>query len=87
MKCYFDADFADDWRDGDHDNPKSLLSITCFIVTYAGCPITWKKVLQIDIALIRTTKNVITFLNLPNENSGIFKLPSEQQPAFHYKVW
>jgi hypothetical protein len=91
-----DADFADGWKDGDHDNPESVLSRTGFVIMYAGCPITWQSKLQTEIALSTTEseyialsssmRETIPFLNLLKEISDIFGLPSTQ-PVFHCKVW
>ena len=63
---------------------------------YAGCPITWQSKLQTEIAL-GTTKSeyialptamreVIPFLNLLQEISDVFDLPSTK-PIFNCKVW
>jgi hypothetical protein len=41
LKCYVDADFAGGWKYGDHDTPKPVLSKICYVIVYAGCPITW----------------------------------------------
>ena len=30
LECYVDADFAGEWKDGDHDSPESVLSHTGF---------------------------------------------------------
>ena len=38
LECYVDADFADGWKDGDHDSPESVLSRTGFVIMFAGCP-------------------------------------------------
>ena len=39
LEWYFDANFAGGWKDGDHNYPVSLLSLTGFVIMCAGCPI------------------------------------------------
>jgi len=63
---------------------------------YAGCPITWQSKLQTKIALSTTEseyialsttmREVIPFLNLLQEISAVFDLPSTK-PIFNCKVW
>jgi len=63
---------------------------------FAGCPITWQSKLQTEIALSTTEseyialstamREVIPFLNLLKEISGVFDLPSTK-PVFNCKVW
>ena len=59
LECYVDADFAGGWKDGNHDSPESVLSRTCFVIMYAGCPITWGSKLQTEIALSTTESEYI----------------------------
>ena len=96
LECYVDADFAGAWKDGDHDCAESVLSRTGFVIMYAGCPITWQSKLQTEIALSTTEseyialstamREVIPFLNLLQEISAVFDLPSTK-PIFNCKVW
>ena len=96
LECYVDADFAGAWKDGDQDCAESVLSRTRFVIMYAGCPITWQSKLQTEIALSTTEseyialstamREVIPFLNLLQEISDVFDLPSTK-PIFNCKVW
>ena len=51
LECYVDADFAGGWKDGNHDSTESAFLRTGFVITYAGCPITWGSKLHTEIAL------------------------------------
>ena len=63
---------------------------------FAGCPITWQSKLQTEIALSTTEseyialssamREVIPFLNLLKEISGVFDLKMTT-PVFNCKVW
>jgi hypothetical protein len=96
LECYVDADFAGGWKDGDHNNPESVLSRTGYIIMYAGCPITWSSKLQTEIALSTTEseyialssamREVIPFLNLMKEIGDLFGLLT-RKPVFKCKVW
>ncbi|KAL7554030.1 hypothetical protein ACHAWF_017894 [Thalassiosira exigua] len=96
LECYVNADFASRWRDGDHKQPKSVMSRAGFVIMYAGCPITRSSKLQTEIALSTTESEyiaqssamheVIPFLNLFKEISNMFGLVG-QKPTFKFKVW
>ena len=43
LECYVEADFSGGWKDGNHDSPESVLSLTGFVIMYAGFPITCGK--------------------------------------------
>ena len=51
---YVDTDFAGGWKEGDHDSPESVLSRTCFVIMYYGCPIHWGSRMQTEISLSNT---------------------------------
>ena len=59
LECYVDADFASGWKDRNHDSPESVLSLTDFVIMYAGFPITWGSKLQIEIDLSTTESEYI----------------------------
>ena len=96
LECYVDADFAGGCKDGNHDIPESVLSRTGFVITYSGCPITLGRKLQTEIALSTTESNyialssamreVIPFLGLMKETSGLFGLLT-RDPVFRCTVW
>ena len=96
LECFVDADFAGGWKDCGHDCPESVLSRTGYIITYAGCPITWGSKLQSEIALSTTEseyiavstamREVIPFLGLMEEIAGVFGLLT-RKPVFKCTVW
>ena len=96
LECYVDADFAGGWKDGDQDNPESVLSRSGFVIMYAGCPITWSSKLQTEIALSTTEseyialssamREVIPFMNLMQETQDLFEIKHDK-PIFHCTVW
>ena len=51
MELYVDADFAGEWTRATSLDPRASLSMTGFVLNYAGCPIVWKSTLQTTIAL------------------------------------
>ena len=53
--CWVDADFVGNWDRVNADvDPSTAKSRTGFVITYAGCPITWASKLQTEIALSTT---------------------------------
>ena len=96
LQCYVDADFPGGWKDGNHDIPESVFSRTGFVIMYAGCPITWGRHLQTEIALSTTEikyialssamREVISFLGLMKETAGLFGLLT-RDPVFRCTVW
>ena len=73
-----------------------MLSRTGYIISYAGCPITWGSKLQSEIALSTTEseyiamstamREVIPFLGLMEEIAGVFGLLT-MEPVFKCTVW
>ena len=52
MEVAVDADFSGNWDpEVAEDDPSTARSRHGYIITYAGCPITWKSQLQNEIAL------------------------------------
>ncbi len=91
-----DADFADNWKDDNHDKPEPVLSRTGFVIMFASCPITWQRKLQTEIDLSTTNieyvalssamREVIPFLKLLQEISNVFGLPTTAM-IFRCKFW
>ena len=53
--CWVDADFVGNWDRVNADvDPSTAKSRTGYIITYAGCPITWASKLQTEVALSTT---------------------------------
>jgi Reverse transcriptase (RNA-dependent DNA polymerase) len=53
--CYVDADFVGNWNRVTADvDPGTAKSRTAFIISYAGCPVTWASKLQSEVALSTT---------------------------------
>ena len=96
LECHVDADFAGGFTSGDTTNPKSVLSRTGFVISYAGCPIYWGSRLQTEIALSTTEaeyialsvamREVLPFLNLMEEMRSFLPV-SKDEPKFFCKVW
>lgn len=62
FEVFVDADFCGNYtKDQSHD-PNTVRSRHGYIITYAGCPITWKSQLQTEIAL-STTESEYTGLS------------------------
>ena len=72
LECYVDADFAGGWEDGDHDSPEIVLSRTGCVIVFAGCPITWGRKLQAEIALSKTEGEYIALCTAMYEESYSF---------------
>jgi hypothetical protein len=51
LGCYSDADFAGLWNYEDDQDPVCVKSHTGYVLTLAGCPLTWASKLQMEIAL------------------------------------
>ena len=52
FKCWVDADFSGNWRQGDaHNDPMTAKSRSGWIVRFAGAPITWASKIQTITAL------------------------------------
>ena len=95
LECYVDADFAGGWKYGDHNSPESVLSRTVFVIMYAGCPINWGIKMQAliylstkeseYISLSISIKELIPFMSLMKETSGLFGLMT-RDTVFHYTV-
>jgi len=78
LECHVDADFCGNWHKltAEHD-PSTAKSISGFIITYAGCPISWLSKLQTQVALFTTEaeyvalstslRGAIPIMNLLNE--------------------
>jgi hypothetical protein len=53
--CWVDADFVGNWNRVTADvDPSTAKSRTAYIISYAGCPITWASKLQTEVALSST---------------------------------
>ena len=46
LECYVDADFTGGWTQADADNAANVMSITGYVIMYAGCPIHFVSKLQ-----------------------------------------
>jgi hypothetical protein len=51
LDCYVDADFAGLWNAESDQDPVCVKSRTGYVITLAGCPVTWVSKLQTEIAL------------------------------------
>ncbi|KAL7547797.1 hypothetical protein ACHAWF_011069 [Thalassiosira exigua] len=80
LGCYVDADFVSGLKDGDHNQPESVLLHTGFGILYVGRPITWSSKLQTEIAPSTTESEYATLLSAMREISDIFGL-LDQKPV------
>ena len=62
LECFVDADWTGSWTQASSHIPLSTHTRTCFIITYAGCPILWKSKMQSLIALSTTEVEYIALL-------------------------
>ena len=84
LEYYVDATFVGGWKDGVYNSPESELLCIGFVIMYAGCTITWGSKIQIEIALSTTEnkyialstamRDIIPFLGLKKETTGLFGL-------------
>ena len=51
IQCSIDADFTGGWTKKDMHNTGNLLSQSRYVILYGGCPMLWKSMQQIEIAL------------------------------------
>ena len=51
VDCYVDADFCGLWGSEDPDDPIVSKSRTGYVITLAGCPLTWRSTLQQETSL------------------------------------
>ena len=51
LEVFVDADFAGNWDKADSENIENIMSRTGYVLSYAGCPIHWKSVLQTEVCL------------------------------------
>jgi hypothetical protein len=54
LELFVDADFAGNWDPSETEDRDTARSRHGYVITYAGCPITWKSQLQTEIALSST---------------------------------
>ena len=59
IECFFDANFAGNWRPEDAEDITSLLSRAGFVIFFWGYPITWVSKLQTEVALSTTEAEYI----------------------------
>lgn len=95
--CHVDADFASLYSFEDLINPTCVKSRTGYVISIAGCPVSWISQLQTDIksrtmeaeynALSMTMKDVIPVQNLfPSASVGI-GLDNITSSTFKTTVW
>ena len=96
LECFVDADFAGGWNKADAIDAGAVLSRTGYVLTYAGCPLTWCSKLQSEIALSTTEaeyialsqalREVIPLITLLEEIKEVFPIHTPT-PEIHCKVW
>ena len=93
LECFVDAD---SWNKADAVDAGAVISRTRYVITYAGCPLTWCSKLQSEIALLTTEaeyitlsqwlREVIPLITLLYEINEIFPV-HKSTPEIHCKVW
>ena len=77
IEVYVDADFAGGLYSSDSSNYENVLSITGFVICYAGCPIVWSSKLQTEIALSTSESEYISISQAPREVIPVQRLAKE----------
>ncbi|KAL7575492.1 hypothetical protein ACA910_020078 [Epithemia clementina (nom. ined.)] len=80
FECWADADFAGNWRQQTaHKDPITSKSRSGWIITFAGCPITWASKLQTITALSTTKAEYIALSTVLREQIHLMELVKEIQ--------
>ena len=77
LECFVDADWAGAWQDRSSYDPSSAHSRTCYVIMFAGCPITWTSKRQTLIALSTTKAEYIALSSALREVISIKNLMDE----------
>jgi hypothetical protein len=96
--CFVDADFAGNWdKDTAEFDTDTARSRTGYVITYAGCPITWTSKLQTEIALSTTESEYLALSTCLRETIPLIDLTREfkarglqlqaTQPTIHCKIF
>ncbi|KAL7580903.1 hypothetical protein ACA910_001170 [Epithemia clementina (nom. ined.)] len=80
FECWADADFSGNWRQQTaHKDPMTPKSRSGWIITFAGCPITWASKLQTLTALSTTEAEYIALSTALREQIHLMELVKEIQ--------
>ena len=75
FKCWVDTDFAGNWHEpGATKDPMTAKSWSGWVITYAGCPITWSSKLQTLTALSTMEAEYIALLSALRDQILIMQL-------------
>ena len=77
LEVYVDADFAGGWNMADSTNTDNVLSITGFLIRYAGCPVIWSSKLKTEIALSTDEAESIAMSQVIREAFPVQRLAKE----------
>ena len=83
---FVDASFAGDWNKSWSEDPTSVLSRTGYLITYAGCPITWLSKLQTEISLSTTESEYIALSHSLREAIPLMTLLKELSTVIPIEV-
>ena len=81
MEVFVDADFAGNWDPGESLDRDTARSRHGYIITYKGCPITWKSQLQGEITLSSTESEYTGLSYALREAIPIMQLLDEMKEA------
>ncbi|KAL7563769.1 hypothetical protein ACA910_020453 [Epithemia clementina (nom. ined.)] len=80
FECWADADFSGNWKKQTaHKDPMTSKSRSGWIITFAGCPITWASKLQTLTALSTTEAEYIALSTALREQIYLMELVKEIQ--------
>ena len=77
VDVYVDTSFTSDWNIYWSQDPSSVFSRTCYLITYAGCPISWQSKIQSEISLSRTESEYISLFYSMREEIPMMTLIGE----------
>ena len=78
FECWVDADYAGNWYDPRAaKDPMTAKSQSRWVITYAGCPITWSSKLQMLMALLTTEAEYITLSSALRDQILMMQLMKE----------
>ncbi|KAL7561623.1 hypothetical protein ACA910_001491 [Epithemia clementina (nom. ined.)] len=78
FECWADADFSGNWRSKTaHKDPITSTSRSGWIITFAGCPITWASKLQTLTALSTTEAEYISLSTALRDQIHLMELVKE----------
>ena len=79
LEVHVDADFAGNWDPDESDDVDTARSRHGYVISYAGCPVSWKSSLQSEIALSTTEAEYVGISYALREAIPIMRLLREMK--------